>query len=111
LPEGISFNKDTGTFSGTPTSLGENNLVVEVSNSFKKMRFDVIIKIIQYNTTPHNLTSNTSDLRYILSQSSNIDQTRLAYYTMNGDGAYSHTGTEVNSWWQIEFTEGPAFVY
>ena len=112
LPEGIEFDAKKGIFYGTPTSIGENNLVVEVSNSHKKIQFYVIIKISQMtiNITPHNLTSNTSDSRYILSQSSNVDSTRLAYYAMEGDEGYSHTSYGQNEWWQIEFTEGPVFV-
>jgi hypothetical protein len=63
-------------------------------------------------TTPHNLTANDSDPRYILSQSSNIDSTRLAYKAMDGVNANSdfdcsHTVIANNEWWKIEFTEGP----
>lgn len=62
--------------------------------------------------TPHDLTANDSDPRYILSQSSDIDSTRLAYKAMDGfnsnsDFDCSHTVQGNNEWWEIEFTEGP----
>lgn len=63
-------------------------------------------------TTPHNLTSNDSDPRYKLSQSTNIDSTRRAYKAMDGFNANSdfdcsHTVQGNNEWWKIEFTESP----
>lgn len=62
--------------------------------------------------TPHNLTANDSDPRYILSQSSDIDGTRLAYKAMDGFNSDPetdcvHTSEGYGEWWKIEFTEGP----
>jgi hypothetical protein len=61
-------------------------------------------------TTPHNLTSNDSDPRYIVSQSSTLD-IREAWMAMDGkidpEGeTESHTNQGYNEWWQITFNEG-----
>lgn len=61
------------------------------------------------DTTPHNLTSNDSDWRYTVSQSSDLD-VREAYMAMDGklgDEGHSHTNYDSYQWWQIIFNEGP----
>lgn len=61
-------------------------------------------------TTPHNLTSNDSDPRYTISQSSTLD-IREAWMAMDGNidpegETESHTNQGYDEWWQITFNEG-----
>ena len=73
----------------------------------------ISVPLVQY-TTPHNLTSNTSDPRYIVSQIANLDSTALAFRAMDGSlsssNGCSHTNSGDGRWWKIEFVDGPAIV-
>lgn len=66
--------------------------------------------------TPHDLTSNTSNPSFIVSQSSDVNSgRRMAYNAMDGlnvdpEQDIAHTNQEVNCWWQIQFVDGPVNV-
>lgn len=65
-------------------------------------------------TTPHDLTSQTSDSRYTISQSSTVDTKRYAWRVFDGsldpETGCAHTGISTNNWWKIKFNEGPVYV-
>ena len=62
-------------------------------------------------TTPHNLESNDSDPRYLLSMSDYIDSSRNAYAAMDDsldsqNGCAHSSNSSAGSWWKIKFNEG-----
>ena len=65
-------------------------------------------------STPHDLTSNSSDTRYLISQSTTYNSSLEAYMAMDGysdSNHCAHTSSGGNSqWWKIQFLEGQSCV-
>lgn len=80
---------------------------MKIPNRFDKIGF-------QSNTiytTPHNLISNVSDSRYIVSMINTFDTTQVAFRAMDGitdikDKCSAHSTEGSRNWWQIKFNEG-----
>lgn len=115
LPEGIYFDETTGTFSGSSSVQITKNLTVTLTNTYKTIQITITLVVSTILTTPHNLTSNTSDSRYIVSLSDNLESAkRHAWNAMDGsldqDYGCAHTGIGSNKWWKIQFNEAPVYI-
>jgi hypothetical protein len=76
---------------------------MKIPNFFNKAGASLQISNTGIYVTPHNLTSNTSDPRYIVSESTQID-TRAAFRAMDRDteeDGHSHTNNRGSQWWKI----------
>jgi hypothetical protein len=118
LPAGLELNTSTGEIKGISTaSEGVYETKIKISAPDCEdviITLTITISAVASLTTPHNLTSNTSDSRYEVSQSTNLETKRLAWNAMDGaiDEEYgcSHTKQSSNQWWKIKFNEGPVNV-
>ena len=118
LPAGLSLDSTTGLIQGIQTEEFTGDVKIRISaEGCDDVDITLSIRIIDTTgllTTPHNLTSATSDSRYTISQSSTVDTTRYAWRvfdnSLDPETGCSHTNKATKNWWKIKFNEGQVYV-